>query len=262
MAHNDCGSSRKNIILTLLKISIMIQGMRVIPPEQNFRGLTYGNWASIWWNWLLSRDPEHFNGYEILFLRGNVSYGPVGGVKGAPRDLAGTSYFDRSGEKGEKIWGRTPVFFPVVNSMYCLGDIYEGIKLTEEEDLRFAARKDIVEGGDMRAEISSGINRRRRVVNDIKKYLIESPLFDLTVSCKSTLRHKMENTLRPGKFKCVTVGYYILIESLSPGEYHLKFEAKGRGNYYSKSVYDITVEEQKRDFVKDVSNSKIIIDHR
>jgi hypothetical protein len=240
----------------------MIKGVHILPPEQNFRGISYGNWSALWWNWLLSKDPDYYNGHEILFLRGNVNYGPVGGVKGAPRDLGRARCYDKTRDKGEKIWSGTPIFFPVINAAYCLGDVYEGIKLTEEEDLRYAARKDIMEGGDMRVEVSSVIDTRHRIVNNLKEYLIESPLFDLTVSSKSKLRYKMENMLRPGKYKCVTVGYYILIKYLCPGKYHLEFEAKGRGSYYTQSLYDITVRGRKRDFVKDVSGSKIRIEHR
>jgi hypothetical protein len=139
--------------------------------------------------------------------------------------------------------------------------IYEGTKLTEEEDLRYAARKDIIEGRDIRVEISSGIDRTYRMVNNLKEYLIESPLFDLSISSKSKLRYKMENMLKPGKYKCVTVGYYILIKFLPSGKYRLQFEARGRGSYYTNSLYDIRVQGQKTDFVKDVSCSKITIVH-
>jgi hypothetical protein len=98
----------------------MMKGVHIVPPEQNFRGLSYGNWAALWWNWLLSEDPECYNGHEILFLRGNVNYGPIGGIKGAPRDLDGIKYYDKTQGKGEKIWSGTPIFFPVINAAYCI----------------------------------------------------------------------------------------------------------------------------------------------
>ncbi|MDP9287094.1 MAG: hypothetical protein M3P08_02720 [Thermoproteota archaeon] len=240
----------------------MVKGVDILPPGQNFRGLSYGDWAGIWWNWLLSKDPDSYNGHEMLFLRGNVSYGPLGGVKGAPRDLGGLKYYDRTDDKGEKIWTGTPVFFPIINAAYCLGDMYDGIKLTEETDLRHAARKDIVEGGEMRAEISFGTTKSAKIVNNLKEYFIESSLFELSVSSNSKIRHETENAFSPGKYECVTAGYYILIKSLHAGKYRIQFEARGRGSYYTKSIYDITVKGQKIHLVKDVSNSQIIIEHK
>lgn len=242
------------------KQGIMPKAVHIAPIEQNFRGISYGDWAGMWWNWLLSEEPELYNGHEMLFLRGNVSYGPLEHIKGAPRGLGRIRCHDRTAEKGETIWRGVPVFFPVINAAYCLGDRYEGTRLTQEDDVRYAARKDIIEGGDMRAEISYGNQKPLKLVRDLKKYFTESPIFDLRVPRKSALRDKMENALKPGIYKCVTVGYYILISSLSPGEYRLRIEAKGRGNYYTNAVYDIIVRGEWSDSVRDVSNSKIAIE--
>ena len=49
----------------------------VVRPTENFRGMSYSEWATIWSNWLFSEDPDTYDGGNILFLRGNVSYKPV-----------------------------------------------------------------------------------------------------------------------------------------------------------------------------------------
>jgi hypothetical protein len=235
----------------------MTKGIDVVSPEENFRGLSYGYWAAIWCNWLMSEDPDNYNVDSMLFLRGNVDYRPVGNVNGAPRNIDHEAHYDRTGNKGEKIFDGTAIFFPVINALYCMGNVYEGVELKKEEDLRFAARKDINEGGKMRAEIiKKGENKGSKIVKSLKDYLIESPLFKLEVSNKSALRDRTENELKPGIYNCITVGYYILIKALPPSNYRIHFEAKGRGIYYTNAIYDITVQDKRRDSVEDISCSQ------
>jgi hypothetical protein len=215
--------------------------MIVVQPNQNFRGLPYGYWAGQWWKWLLSKEPDVYQG-DMLFLRGNVDYKPLGGLDGVPRHVDPRSIYDRTGERGEGIWEGTPLFFPVLNAMFWLGGVYDGIKMENEEDIRTAARKDILEGGFMWANIRrKNEPKPRKIVSDMNDYLIESPEFSLTVPRNSTLRDKMEYSLCPGEYQCVTVGYYLLISYLSPSTYRIEFGGKGRGNYYTKASYDIAV---------------------
>jgi len=215
--------------------------MIVVQPNQNFRGLPYGYWAGQWWKWLLSKDPDVYRG-DMLFLRGNVDYKPLGGVDDVPRHVDPKSIYDRTGKSGEGIWEGTPLFFPVLNAIFWLGSIYDGIKMENEEDLRTAARRDIFEGGFMWANIRrKDESKPRKIVSNLNDYLIESPEFSLTVPRHSTLRDRMEYSLRPGNYQCVTVGYYLLISYLSPSTYRIEFGGKGRGDYYTKASYDIIV---------------------
>ena len=119
-----------------------MKGLSVVLPQENFRGLPYGYWAALWWNWLLSDEPDYYRG-DMLFLRGNVDYKPVGGVMGAPHHIDPKAFFDRTGKNGEKIFEDTPILFPVVNTLLRIGDVYDGRLIEREADARFAARKDI-----------------------------------------------------------------------------------------------------------------------
>ena len=47
---------------------------------------------------------------------------------------------------GEKIFEGTAIFFPVINALLSTGELYDGRLIKGEEDMRFAARKDINEG--------------------------------------------------------------------------------------------------------------------
>jgi hypothetical protein len=229
----------------------------VVPPAENFRGMSYGDWAVLWSKWLLSEHPDSYAGSDVLFLRGNVDYKPLGGTTGGPRHSDPKGTFYRTGKNGERIFEDTAIFFPVVNAQLNIGELYDGRVIKDEDDARFAARKDINEGGPMWADITrKGDKKPSRIAKDLRRFRIESPLFKLVVSQKSQLRDKMESPLEPGTYDSVTVGYYILIRSLPPSKYRIHFGGKGRGAYYTNSVYDITVHRKKEDSVIDRSGQR------
>ena len=47
-----------------------------VDPKDVFRGLTYGQWVAVWYNNLLSAEPDVVDrgGNGMAFLRGNVQY--------------------------------------------------------------------------------------------------------------------------------------------------------------------------------------------
>jgi hypothetical protein len=219
----------------------------VVPATENFRGMSYGDWAVLWNKWLLSEEPDNYAGSDVLFLRGNVDYKVVGGTTGGPRHSDPKGFYDKTGKKGEQIFEGTAIFFPVVNAQLNIGEIYDGRLIKDEEGMRFVARKDIDEGGAMWATITrKGDKKATRIVKNLRDYRVESPLFKLVVSQMSQLRDRMESPLETGIYDSVTVGYYVLIRSLPPSIYRIHFGGKGRGSYYTDSVYDITVHGKKK----------------
>jgi hypothetical protein len=231
----------------------------VVPPVENFRGMSYGDWAALWSKWLLSDEPDNYAGGDMLFLRGNVDYKPLGIPTGGPRHSDPRGFYNRTGKKGEEIFEGTAIFFPVVNAQLNIGELYDGRLIRNEEDVRLVARKDIAEGGAMWANIMrKGEKKPTKIVKNLKDYRVESPLFRLVVSQKSRLRDRMESPLKPGIYDSVTVGYYVLIRTLPPSIYRIRFGGKGRGAYYTDSVYDISVRgKKKRDSVVDRSRRSI-----
>jgi hypothetical protein len=216
----------------------------VVSPQENFRGLSYGCWAGRWWNWLLGDEPDIYRG-DMLFLRGNLDYKPVG--DGGPVHIDPNSFLDRTGKKGEKIFENTPIFFPVSNTVFRIGlDQFDGRLIETEQDARLASIRDNQESKAMWATISSSDNKPRKIVNHLQDYLVESPLFDLKISGKSPIRKTMDVALEAGSFTSLTVGYYILIRSLAPSTYRIRFGTDGRGAYHTDAVYDITVQGKKK----------------
>ena len=104
----------------------------VVPPSENFRGMSYGNWAALWSRWLLSEEPDNYAGGDVLFLRGNVDYKPLRGATGGPRHSDPKGIYNRTGSKGEKIFEGTAIFFPVVNALLSIGELYDGRLIKNE----------------------------------------------------------------------------------------------------------------------------------
>lgn len=230
----------------------------VVPPHQNFRGLSFGEWVTIWNNWLLSEDPDIFDGGDILFLRGNINYKPLGQLEGAPRHIDPSSVYNRTGKNGETIFEGTSIFFPVIDSMMKIGEFYDGKIMKRIEQLRYAVNKDINEGGPMWASIMrKGDKMPSKLVKDLKEYRVESPLFKLHIPKDSLLREKTEYASKPGTYDAVSGGYFVMIRSLPPSNYRINFGAEGRGIYRTNAVYDISVQGRKRDHVVDKSGSNM-----
>lgn len=227
----------------------------IVGPNENFRGRSYGEWASEWWNWLVSDEPDRYSMDDpIIFLRANIDYGFV---EGRGRIHTG-KHHDRRNSRKIKIFDDTAIFFPVIEAEFSYGDKYpEDVSKTvkTEKEMRYLARKDINEGGSMGATIRRGNGPRSPIVRNLKEYRAESPLFKLSVSEKNPLRNKMEVVHDPGTFQAVTDGYWILIKCLHSSDvlYEIHFEAEGRATQYS-ATYSISVRRRMNDEVKDKSH--------
>ena len=227
----------------------------VVPVNQNFKGMSYGDWAIIWDNWLISENPDLKVRKDILFLRGNLDYKPVGSKGDSPRFMDPKSILDRTGNAGETIFRNTAIFIPVLTARYSFGDIYDGTRIDNEVQLRLAVNKDSDESlKTWGIVINLQEKKVYRVVDDISKFRVESPLYTLNVPSKSKLRKKTELGSKVGRYDSIIGGFFLLIKSMPPGRYRFIFGGEGRGRYSTSSIYDITVKAKRRCAVKDVSH--------
>src|SRR5437867_405437 len=95
----------------------------VLKPWENFRGVSYGNWAAAFTNWLFSADIDNYDGGDMLFLRGNVDYLAAGDDDDAPRRSDPDRIFSRTDRNGINIFEGTAVFVPIIASYYVIGDL-------------------------------------------------------------------------------------------------------------------------------------------
>ena len=225
--------------------------LEIVPPTENFRGMSYGDWIAAWHQWLLSDNPS-YNGEDILFLRGNVDYRPVGGKEDGPRYVDPKAVYDRTEDKGETIDERTAILVPILTSQYYIGEFYNGRKITSIPYLRYVANRD-TDGGSIYATITKKGDKTMKLVPDLKEYRFESPLYLLSVPKNSKLRTKMDYPPKPGNYQAITIGYAVLIKSLPIGTYRIRFGGNNGSAYYTKSVYDIKVLKKRKDNVIDKS---------
>jgi|SRR5215203_1378689 len=232
--------------------------LEIVSPNENFRGMSYGEWAVEWNKWLFSEDPDTYDGGNVLFLRGNVDYRSVGNQPGSPRYVDPEAIYDKTGGNRENIIEGTAIFIPIITSILFLSDNYEGRIIKDEQELRYFINKDTDNTGEIWAAIKrKGEDRPIKLVKNLKQYRFESPLFKIEVPFNSLLRNKMEVPVKPGIYEGITAGYYIMIKSLSPSTYRLIFGGTGVGVYRTNSVYDIDVVKKEKERTKDTSNSII-----
>jgi hypothetical protein len=232
----------------------------IVPPNENFRGRAYGEWASEWLKWVLSSDPDtYLKDDPIIFLRANIDYSQVEGAMNGYRENI-TTHYDRTFDKGIEIYDETAIFFPVVEANFmteCKNPEDKTKVLLTEEELRYYARKDIDSGWEIGSYITMKNEKPRPLVNNLKDYRAESPLFKILISEKSSLKNKMEEELRAGVFDVVTDGYWILIRELQPSDdpYRIYFEAKKGTYYHYSATYDIFVSPRPRSNFQDKSSA-------
>jgi hypothetical protein len=230
----------------------------IVPPNENFRGRSYGEWASEWLKWVLSSDPDSYSKDDpIIFLRANVDYLPFEGRENGYRENT-TTHYDRTGDKRIEIYEETAIFFPVVEANFLTGCKNPEDKkklLQTEEELRYYARKDTDSGWEIGSYIKIGNENTEPIVNNLKDYRVESQLFKIVVSDKSPLKDKWEEALKAGTFEAVTDGYWILIRELQASDepYQIYFEAKNGTYYHYSATYDIFVKPRPRSNFKDRS---------
>lgn len=199
----------------------------ILPPDQNFRGRSYGEWAGDWWNWVISEDPDTYSLEDpIAFLRANLDYTGIDNE----RHQTGTNFSNKI-----EIRHGVAIFFPVIECGWFEKEVYRGKTATRESDMRQIVREDVNSWNSLVATIND-----ETIVDNILDFRIESPLFKLVVPENSKLRKRMETILPVGTWNGVTEGYYILIQSLPISRYVIHF---GGGNgvlsYYG--TYDIKV---------------------
>jgi hypothetical protein len=226
----------------------------VLGPNEKFRDRSYGEWASAWWNWLVSEDPDRYSKSDsLIFLRHNIDWQQEGD----------NSRVQKSNDHRKKIevYEGVNVFFPVIEAEFHKEHPHpdDTTKNVETEaHMRYLARRDIDEGGSMGASIKIDNNKPNKIVDDLLEYRAESALFKLRVPRKSRLMSQMEFPLKEGEYAAVTDGVWLLLKSLPKGTYQIDFHAEGRNNCKYSSSYEILVIPKPQGAVKDITSDLLV----
>lgn len=186
----------------------------IVGPHENYNGLSYGDWSSIWWNWFVS-DQTQFG--SVYFLRGNTDK---------------ESDIIRTGNKSPIVYSDTAIFFPIICTI-------TSRLLFPDKSTHILRRKESAGRQRNPLDLSATINHTR--IPNLRKYYAESPEFILQVPQSSNLRLPFDPPLRVGKSPAVSAGYWLLLKPLPPGKYAIKFKGEHKDGFVSSGNYTVQV---------------------
>jgi hypothetical protein len=176
----------------------------VIPPDEAYGPMTYGEWSARWWQWALSLPVDQNPFYDVdrsCSNGANGQFGPVWFLTGVI-NVSGTAI------RNCKVPAGKALFFPIIN-VECStleADPFHG---DNETELRACAKS----------------FRFRKVfakldgvaVHNLERYRVKSPLFTFTVPPEHVLG------VDAGTGQSVSNGYYLMLAPLSVGEHVIHF---------------------------------------
>jgi hypothetical protein len=194
-------------------------GLELYAPDSKPFGITYGEWTARWWQWVLSiatadNPLVDENGKNSA----NNQSGPLWFLAGALKGHA---------ERTCAIPADKAILFPIINVE---ASTAEGDGTTEEA-LRARVKFEMDQITDMRATISG------TVVEELRQYRIQSPLFTMTLPSDNVLGLPAQTT------KMMSEGYWVFIKPLEPGKYDLNsFGSCLAGRIKIGVSYHLTIE--------------------
>jgi hypothetical protein len=201
-------------------------GVSVFLPNEKPFGLSYGEWSTEWWKWLLS-SPIDSNpstdrtGHYCDMNQNNPNVWFIAGTSGG--------YEERKCSIPE---GMAILVSPI--EVICSFAEYPELKT--EEDLRNCAKADQDAVKDVKLIVDS------TPINDLQKYRVQSPLFNVTLP---------ENNIfgvSPQTTKAISDGTFVMLKELPVGRHTIyasgflaDFTTSGTVNFVSEVKYDINI---------------------
>jgi hypothetical protein len=186
----------------------------ILAPGENYKGLSYGQWAVIFWNWLFSDQTQRGH---IYFLRGNVD---------------NESTIVKNDNSQILIYSDVGVFFPII--------------CTFNSSLNYPSVTNLIERRKCASESQRDPKLLRAQIDDLtvfdpRKYYAETPEFILNVTRLNTVRTKFDPPVPSGKGLAVSAGYWILLKSLPVGNHTIEFEGIHKDGFRTFGYYFLTV---------------------
>lgn len=254
--------------------------IKIVEPNENFRGMSYGDWIEIWSNWLFSGFPNYVADEDILFCRGFLEFAgspyditqqqyivetPRGGDGKPTRDIIRTTERrlllnkdkDCEVDLSDRVPTGTAIFVPLLTAMYSIGNKYEGRTLDNEFDVRRAVMKDTYESREVFFKVRKPESSRPKI-KLVPDYRFETRLFTIRISESSPFIGYQREEIQPGDYESVAGGYFVIMSDLPEGNYTIEFGGKGRDGYRTRTVHRIEVLGERRDLTKDTSSEKIV----
>jgi hypothetical protein len=227
-AGNDKGNDRDNANCNA------IGNAKVIPPEQNYEGLNYGEWAARWWQWFFS-TPYADGAHPIFDTTGQ--YADIG-QSGNVWFLGGVSWPNGGTSLGGAtrtitVPAGTALFFPIVNSE---NNLVEAPGLTLQELWSTQNWLYPLKNNNMYATVDG------KKVTNLTDYLTVSPVFGITLPDDNVLfAWAIPGASAGYVYPDVAAGYFLMLKPLPIGAHTITFGVKNL-DWSMDIVYNVTVD--------------------
>lgn len=197
--------------LLMTSVILFARGDSINPSlysiESKPHGLTYGEWAAKWEQWLLS-TPANINPAtdETGKYCAQNQNGPVWFLAGTPGGSADRTCTIPAGKA---------IFFSIINNECSYA---EHPTLKSESDLAMCARAANNQVTNLQT-IVGGVN-----LQQLEKYRVTSPLFNLTFPANNVFGAPVGTT------QAVVDGFYIFLQPLTGGKHEVDFSGLTPGN--------------------------------
>jgi hypothetical protein len=221
----------------------------IISPRSNYLGLSYGEWARNWMNWLVSKDPDSNNNGPVVYIRG-VDFAKEYSLYG---------HFIRVEKDRLRMSLDQALLCPM---MACYIDVRHHTN-AETHEKRLSKVFRLVINGDYPPDQKQFSIEGNSFPISLEEFLVVTPEFKLHVPSPT-----YENTLGSildvplifeGDWDCVVGGYYVLIKPRKVGKQIIALNATAEDGYHIESIVEVEVfDESKtkrslafRDFTKE-----------
>jgi hypothetical protein len=247
---------------------------KVVGPDSLYHGKSYSDYASDWFNWLLSAKADSRNSGPVVFLTSKkipdlttelgrnffnlekLSEGTTTGITSSSMsdgDAPPTLYVNephiRIGSNRLQIFEDQAVFVPVgVCYGFASAPYIDWGHMQDEIGL-------MIDNGDNPPDNIQLTINGEPIVSDLKEFRIRTPIFTVIVPevpYGTSLKDFLEDSpITPGSHQAMVDGYFVMLE-LKAGRYwvHSWFGAgrEVRGPYFSELLYQIEVNTRRPKF--------------
>ena len=221
----------------------------ILSPRSNYLGLSYGEWARNWMNWLVSKDPDANNSGPVMYLRG-VDF---------TKTYSLYTNFIRLDKDRLKMSLDQALLCPM---MACYVDARHHVNADDHQKRLSKAFRLVINGDYPPDQKQFSIDGTSFPVS-LEDFLIVTPEFKLHVPSPT-----YENTLGSildvplifeGDWDCVVAGYYVLLKPKDIGRSTITLNATAEDGYHIETIVEVEVfDESKtkrsdsfRDFTKE-----------
>jgi len=254
-----------------------VDSYKVVEPDKLYRGKSYSDWISDWFNWFFSDDADNHNSGPVVFLRSFKA--PSEAVMQQPEEMNADTQYNNMykndpnvmvGNEKLEMFTDQGLLFPTMLSYWVATEPYmddgkmRGYTRTENDSSDnppYPNQISITFVVDPDANIKDTDIADIKIEKEkMKDYRFETQIFTLVVpdSPKGTsFKDLVQNPVPAGNYPAVVDGYFFLLNGLQEGSYYIHSLSKGKsnqqGDYYAEFLYHIVVHQKNQRSISPIS---------